>query len=573
MSDSSISAAGLHKDMEAMGFSDLDCTRETGYENPLDVKAPEIHHHYNPSLAQPTITFGDSGPGMDEKELKNSRKLFHHKEARDDKNGCFGIGGSLGSAQLTRLQGKSTRLSKKPGGPLLQLTLDYAKILKEDKYEVIVHEATAAWAAYWEKYAVNKEHGTLEILESPKHVVEALVAAIPGAKFGRMYADYLNEGTKMSIFVDDEKLMDLQAEDVSDKKNASRFSEYDVTIWGKYPEGSNKTKDIKDVLVQYVNGFGKSVYQDPVTGNQVEEDPGAKGYTMLAPIKCTSSVRFKKGATDNWKVEDGGQYPKRVRKVIERFEIPYPSGGDFELREIIAIARHLWNYPTILDSFMGTEINKSRINKAKIHSGILKVLEDLADKFSKKYWNDIKPDKKGVKVASPTATKKILGRGGKTVVLSSGATGTTTTATTAGTTTAGTTTATTTPGTTTPGTTTPGTTTSTTTTATTTTGTASAGTAGTAATTKLPTNTLVTGKQTFIPVPAHQKLAPQSQHDLVLAMKEVKAKLNATNLDALLEEAVVTSEGGIANMISTVRDAVKMLEDIAKAKPNPKPAK
>ena len=529
--------------MEAMGFSDLDCTRETGYENALDAKAPEIHHRYNPSLAQPIISFGDSGPGMDDVELKRSRKLFNHKDATDEKNGCFGIGGSLGSAQLARLQGKSTRLSKKPGGPLLQLTLDYAKILKEDKYEVIVHEATAAWAAYWEKYAVDKEHGTLEILESPKHVVEALVAAIPGAKFGRMYADYLNEGTKMSIFVDDEKLMDIQPEDVSDKKNASRFSEYDVTVWGKYPEGSRKVKDIKDVLVQYVNGFGKSVYQDPVTGNQVEEDPAAKGYTMLAPIKCTSSVRFKKGATDNWKVEDGGQYPKRVRKVIERFEIPYPSGGDFELREIIAISRHLWIYPTILDPFMGTEINKSRINKAKIHSGILKVLEDLADKFSKKYWNDIKPDKKGVKVASPTATKKILGRGGKTVVLSSGTTAT----------------GTTTPGSTTTATTTAGTTTTTTTTS----GTATTG------TTKPPTNTLVTGKQTFIPVPAHQKLAPQSQHDLVLAMKEVKAKLNATNLDTLLDEAVVTSEGGIANMISTVRDAVKMLEDIAKAKPKP----
>jgi hypothetical protein len=83
----------------------------------------------------------------------------------------------------------------------------------------------------------------------------------------------------------------------------------------------------------------------------------------------------------------------------------------------------------------------------------------------------------------------------------------------------------------------------------------------------------VTGKQTFIPVPAHQKLAPQSQHDLVLAMKEVKAKLNATNLDALLEEAVVTSEGGIANMISTVREAIQMLESIAKVRAKPKQAK
>jgi len=544
MSDSSISAAGLHKDMEAMGFSDLDCTRETGYENSLDAKAPEIHHRYNPSLAQPTISFGDDGPAMDEVELKNSRKLFHHKEARDDKNGCFGIGGSLGSAQLTRLQGKSTRLSKKAGGPLLQLTLDYAKIVKEDKYEVVVHEATAAWTAYWEKYAVNKDHGTLEVLECPKHVVEGLIAAIPGAKFGRMYSDYLAEGTKMSIFVDDEKLMDLQPEDVSDENNASKCVKYDVTVWGKYLEGSTKVKDIKDVLVQYVNGFGKPVYQDPVTGNQVEEDPAAKGYTKLAAINCTSSVRFKKGATDNWKVEDGGQYPKRVRKVIERFEIPYPSGGDYEQREIIAISRHVWNYPTILDTFMGTEINKSRINKVKIHPSILKVLEDLADKFSKKYWNDIKPEKKGVKVASPTPTRKILGRGGNTVVLSSGTT--TTAHTTTATTTAPTTTTTATP-----------TTTTTTPTATSTT----------------PANTLVTGKQTFIPVPAHQKLAPQSQHDLVLAMKEVKAKLNATNLDALQQDAVVTSEGGIANMISTVREAIQMLESIAKVRAKPKLAK
>jgi hypothetical protein len=165
----------------------------------------------------------------------------------------------------------------------------------------------------------------------------------------------------------------------------------------------------------------------------------------------------------------------------------------------------------------------------------LKVLEDLGDKFSKKYWNDIKPDKKaGVKVASPTPTKKILGRGGKTVVMSSG---------------------TTTPALTTPALTTPTLTTP-----------------ATATRTTPPANTLVTGKQTFIPVPAHQKLAPQSQHDLVLTMKEVKAKLNATNLDALLDDAVVTSESGIANMICTLREAVQMLENI-KVKAKPKQAK
>jgi hypothetical protein len=55
-------------------------------------------------------------------------------------------------------------------------------------------------------------------------------------------------------------------------------------------------------------------------------------------------------------------------------------------------------------------------------------------------------------------------------------------------------------------------------------------------------------------------------------MKEVKAKLNATNLDALLDDAVVTSESGIANMICTLREAVQMLENI-KVKAKPKQAK
>jgi hypothetical protein len=47
-------------------------------------------------------------------------------------------------------------------------------------------------------------------------------------------------------------------------------------------------------------------------------------------------------------------------------------------------------------------------------------------------------------------------------------------------------------------------------------------------------------------------------------MKDLKHKLNAMNLDAILEKAVVTTEGGIAKMIGTIHDAMKSLEQICK---------
>ena len=390
---SSWSPTGCFQDMSNMGFRDTDCIREGGIENQLDVKAPQIQISLNKGTktSPPLILFADSGPGMTPEQLKASRRLFNRKEASDEKNGCFGIGGSVASSQLTKLQGKATRLSKIQGAPLNQLTLDYPTITKKDEYELHVHEATKAMHDLWEKYALNKEHGTLDILECPDSVVADMVTKLPGENLGRMYADYLAEGTKITVMADGKLLLNLVAEDVNDEKNATHVEKYEVAVWTKGPGPT--------VVVQFKNGKGQQIYVDKVDGKQRSGDLVKEGFLKMGTILCTSSIRFTLPKNDNnWRQEQGGCYLKRVKKIVERYPIIFPNSGDFNEREIKAASRHVWKFPTSLDALMGVEINKSRVNKGNIHPLIFTTLEDLADKFSGRFWKTTKP-----KVAAPVA--------------------------------------------------------------------------------------------------------------------------------------------------------------------------
>ena len=369
-----------------MGFRDTDCIREGGIENQLDVKAPQIQISLNKGTktSPPLILFADSGPGMTPEQLKASRRLFNRKEASDEKNGCFGIGGSVASSQLTKLQGKATRLSKIQGGPLNQLTLDYPTITKKDEYELHVHEATKAMHDLWDKHGLNKEHGTLDILECPESVVADMVAKLPGENLGRMYADYLAEGTKITIMADGKLLLNLVAEDVNDETNATHVEKYEVVIWTKGPGPS--------VAVQFKNGKGQPVYLDKVDGKQKSGDLLKEGFQKAGTIVCTSSIRFTLPKNDNnWRQEQGGCFLKRVKKIVERYPTMVPNSGDFNEREIKVASRHVWKFPTSLDALMGVEINKSRVNKGNIQPLIITTLEDLADKFSGRFWKATKP--------------------------------------------------------------------------------------------------------------------------------------------------------------------------------------
>jgi len=70
-------------------------------------------------------------------------------------------------------------------------------------------------------------------------------------------------------------------------------------------------------------------------------------------------------------------------------------------------------------------------------------------------------------------------------------------------------------------------------------------------------------KPSVVEIPAHQKLAPQSLKDLVLAVQQVKAELQSMNLDALALKASVVTEKKIAEKIVAIQETIKMLKDLA----------
>ena len=507
-----------------MGFSDLDCIRETGIENQVDAKATEIQIHLETN--PPRILFADNACGMNKEQLAASRRLFNRKDAHDEKNGCFGIGGSVGSSQLTRLSGEATRLSKLQGKPVQQLTLDYPTILKEDKYNLHVHGATKEMSDLWEKYAVDKQHGTLDILDCPASVVKDLIDTLPSARLGRMYADYLNEGTKITLHIDG-KVSTIMPEDVSDEKNATKVEKYSVNVW--------QNPSTLDIIVQFTNGNKQLVFMED--GKQNKDDPANRGYEKKGTINCVSSIRFKrvlingayKTEESSWKLEDGGQYFKRVKKIIERFEIPLRGSGDYGEQDVISASRHVWKFSTDLDKLMGIEINKSRMNKSNIHPSIYGTLDMLGKLFSKKYWNELKDFEKKVNSSTPAPTPIVakpaptptVAKPAPTVTVAKPAiklgslplvTNTLIPVT-------------------------------------------------TTATTPDPTTTSVPkSKSSVIDIPAHQKLVPQSPKDLVTNVKNLKAELDSLDLDAILSKASNVTEGGIASKIQTLQDIRNFLQ-------------
>jgi hypothetical protein len=392
----------------------------------------------------------------------------------------------------------------------------------------------------WDTHGLNKEHGTLDILECPESVVADMVAKLPGENLGRMYADYLAEGTKITIMADGKLLLNLVAEDVNDEKNATHVEKYEVVVWTKGPGPT--------LAVQFKNGKGQPVYLDKVDGKQKSGDLLKEGFVKVGVIMCTSSIRFTLPKNDNnWRQEQGGCFLKRVKKIVERYATMVPNSGDFNEREIKGASRHVWKFPTSLDALMGVEINKSRVNKGNIQPLIITTLEDLADKFSGKFWKAIKP-----KVAAPPAPAPLPSAPARPAPA--------------------------------PAPTRPAPVPS-----------APAplpsapvpsapapvpsvpaplpsapapvpsapvpSAPAPVPSAPVPSNSL-TSKPSVVDVPAHQKLVPQSQHDLVLAIIDVKVKLANLDLNTILKKVSVITEAGLASKIQTIREILDLLDQI-----------
>jgi hypothetical protein len=70
-------------------------------------------------------------------------------------------------------------------------------------------------------------------------------------------------------------------------------------------------------------------------------------------------------------------------------------------------------------------------------------------------------------------------------------------------------------------------------------------------------------KPSVVEVPAHQKLAPQSQKDLVLTLQQAMAELQGMNMDRIALKASNVTEKKIAEKIVAIQESIKMLKSLA----------
>jgi hypothetical protein len=70
-------------------------------------------------------------------------------------------------------------------------------------------------------------------------------------------------------------------------------------------------------------------------------------------------------------------------------------------------------------------------------------------------------------------------------------------------------------------------------------------------------------KPSVVEIPAHQKLAPQSQKDLVLTLQQAMTELQGMNLDRLALKASNVTEKKIAEKIVAIQESIKMLKSLA----------
>ena len=401
MSSGPISHIGTLYNTTNQGFSNMDLIREL-IDNSLDANASEIQIHMidQPETSTYLITVGDNAQGMTRETLQTSLIINNRKDACDDKNGLFGFGGIAALFGLTlEGGGKATILSKINGETINELLLDFPSIIRNNNITYIAHEVSVSMNTMWNNYAVNKNHGTLIILECNPLLVSNMIEQLPLENLGRTYYAYIDKNIKLTLMVNGKLLKEITSNNVIDGSNATYTKKHEINVWKKE----------QDVIAEFKNGNGTKVHFD------LEEKKAkptnnlyANGYREIGKINYTNSVKFNLiDKTTNWPIYDGGYYLKRNKKVINKIEIPYPTSGDYAYKDLRASSKHLVEFTTNLDTLFGIQVNKSKIDKNLINTVIFKTLEHLAMDFCKKYWDRIKQPIMPVTPVRPAAPRQV----------------------------------------------------------------------------------------------------------------------------------------------------------------------
>jgi hypothetical protein len=410
--ENAVQISGMLDDMLYMGMEPKHIMGER-FDNPLDAGARTVRITINTETNE--LTCADDAPGMTVQQLVDSRKIYNSKLASNDRNGRFGVGGTLSDVCLTRHNHSSTRLTKMTCDPnVYQVVIDWKHAHETNTMPLHGHEATARNEEAWRRLSIVPTHGTVDIVKCEPFILARIVDDINSGKmiqFLKMtYESYIVDGVVLEIWVDGV---------------CTRVEPNKLFPDGEANHRKHRTIEVyenpltKKLRVYFNNGKGRLVYWDPIKKKQGKDDDDQRdtlGLVKKGVIHMESRLQYiytpkgkpiPAGNPPNWTEECGGYYLRRCKKVVQRFPGKVPTSGDFGRRTCFAAARHLYTFDTALDDEFGVEVNKSVIKFDNIRYEILTTLMHLADDFSKRVWDGQSSDDE-TSVESTTEDENVI---------------------------------------------------------------------------------------------------------------------------------------------------------------------
>jgi hypothetical protein len=382
---------------------------------------------------------------MSKDDLDEAVVINKRSEASNDKQGCKGIGLNNTMAILTKLESKVKIISKKENEEMVDMVIDYPEYMKKDMYNPSARtepsrvsedifktlvsggmvngnmvqgelESETGTVVHFTRVHVDVYHELTESIKSVQ-IEDSLLY-----KAGIAYNEYINEGKSIRFilpgdtpekigYYDVEPIdplcrdtidprhqesveCELYINEASDRTqtrsyfmlNGNRvytknildskcFAAEEVIpahwkLVGKYVDDSAYSNDWlneQSDIIEYI--------EEIESNGESDNDSGSKGGKKAIEKRKHKKLAFM-----------GGWYIQRNKKVIKRFPIADKKSGDFPERPFYDKSRHMLKYPVELDTYMGTQLNKSDLREENIDKSIVNAYKVLRNNFAHRQY-------------------------------------------------------------------------------------------------------------------------------------------------------------------------------------------
>ena len=412
--------SGTLKNMLEDGFTVRDAFSEKT-DNPWDWGATEVDVQINTNTKE-MITIDDA-VGMNKSGLERAVRVNERSEASNEKQGKYGAGLPHAMMVDTRLNGSVQIISKMADmSEVFSINVDLKECVEKGIYSNKANEASVKQDRLFREH-VKGDHGTLIVEYCDEQVIHELVKGFKSRnvmdnllyELGVKYAQYLKQGKKIRIKIDNDYLRDVTPIDplcldvvtpdyqrvqcdvyqrglgiavacnINGKKQKVNTAKNNANHWNNFvlEEGM---KLVSSFLVESVYRPEKEwlrIQKDVVA--EIENDYVESEINEDCSETNSDTIEEEKINKEQKKYAHmGGLYLNRNLKNIHRETIEKPNSGDKSAYEYRIDSRHVTTFPVELDEPFGVQINKSHITYDNIHPEIKKAIEKIEYSF----WND-----------------------------------------------------------------------------------------------------------------------------------------------------------------------------------------